>query len=104
MGYKSPIDGTELLEVKDAEGNKVYRDRSTGSEFSEESLKEQGAEDFRSSERASSEEADEDPNADLNGLKRGELNEVATKEGLNPDDYSNADDLRAAIVDNRANQ
>lgn len=106
MGYKSPVDGTELVETKNADGDKVYREMSTGHDYTEEYLKEQEAGQTRAASDSSSNDSqvDEDPNADLNGLKRGELNEVATAEGLNPDDYSNADDLRTAIADNRANQ
>ncbi len=37
--------------------------------------------------------------ADIKKMKRGELNALATEYGLNPDDYSRADDLKTAIFD-----
>lgn len=110
MGYQSPIDGAELTETKNSDGDTVYRDRSTGTEYTEEQLKEQKAEEMNtlgapsegSSEQEDDAEQDDSEKDDLDGLKRGELNDVATAEGLNPEDYSNADDLRAAIKANRA--
>lgn len=42
--YKSPVDGTLLLPVKNADGDTVYRDKGTGVEYTEEYLKENGFE------------------------------------------------------------
>jgi hypothetical protein len=47
--YKSPVDGSELLKTKNPDGEEVYRDRSTGSEYTEAQLKEQGVETLRDS-------------------------------------------------------
>lgn len=41
---------------------------------------------------------------DIKKMKRGELNELATEYGLNPDEYRRADDLRTAIFDHIKNQ
>lgn len=37
--------------------------------------------------------------AEIKKMKRGELNELAAEYGLNPDDYSRADDLRSAVFE-----
>lgn len=42
--YKSPVDGTLLLPVKNADGDTVYREKGTGQEYTEEYLKENGYE------------------------------------------------------------
>lgn len=50
--YKSPVDGTLLLPVKNADGDTVYRDKGTGVEYTEEYLKENGFERSGSSKPA----------------------------------------------------
>ncbi len=37
--------------------------------------------------------------SEIKQMKRGELNELAAEYGLNPDDYSRADDLRSAVFE-----
>lgn len=42
--------------------------------------------------------------SEIKQMKRGELNELAAEYGLNPDDYSRADELRSAIFEYLAQQ
>lgn len=41
---------------------------------------------------------------DIKKMKRGELNQFAATYGINPDDYSRADDLRSALFEHLAQQ
>lgn len=92
MSYLSPVDNTELLEVVNKDGDTVYRDQGTGVEYTKEYLESIDAKqvDANGGEKS------------LADMKRGELDEVAKAEGLDPKSYKNADEVRAAIEAKRA--